>query len=170
MLSSKAQIFINILPYIQKHCIKRKLEAFRIEGYNVQENTMGIWSDVSVRSIDLWEKEKIPFPEHYWTKYFKLVNSVYSNYYGTPVKEYVLRTEYVRCFQSKIEPHMIYEIPIIDPSLESQQHILNNRMKQNDYWKYIYGNTDDGYHYEGYEMKQKELLEEFYKEIRNELK
>lgn len=167
MLTSKAEIFQKILPAIQHDVVRRKIEDFRIEGFRVQTEWNGNWSDVGFHSIPIHMKEYWNFPEHYWTKYFKLRSVVYTSY---TTQNFELGRAYERNFQSKIEPHMIYRIPIIDPTLESERKFLADKMTQNDYWKYICGSTDDGYEYEGYAMKQKELLDEFYKEIREELK
>jgi hypothetical protein len=168
LLSSKANVFLQILPAIQHHDVSRKIEDFRIEGFRVQRKSeKNVWYDVGFSDISLRRKDSWNFPEYYWTKYFKLRVTDYSFY---KIEEFRLHGQFERCFQSKIEPHMIYRIPIIDPSLESERKFLADKMTQNDYWKYICGNTDDGYEYEGYAMKQKELLNVFYKEIREELK
>lgn len=179
LLSSQADVYKRILPHIAaaNYHVSRKQDDFIAEEFKVRhfQSRYGkrsdptYWSVIPFSSIPEWRKDKIDFPEFYWTKYFSRVRDESTSFLNVDRWKYVLKSQYHRCFGMKVVPNMIHSIPIIDPDLESQESYFEAKMEQNDYWKHVFNQNDDSYQYEGYMKGQRELEREFHKEIREEL-
>ncbi len=162
---SDADVFMKMvkqLPF-NKHIV-RDLKNLRQDKFDVFYLDRDEFA--AFHGFTEYTKKRMQFPDHFWTKYFESYKVATSyTYANVEIQKWRLNQQYNRCFEFHIVPNMINEIPIIDPDLESQEKIIKNQMEKNDLWRYIYGNNDDGYHYEGYQKKQKELEQEFHKEI-----
>lgn len=162
--SSDGKRYQEILKYIQNFRISRTTEFKDNPKYKF-----------GLKSISVDLKDEIDFPDFYWDKYFFRAFD-YSKYYKTGVEikykqYYFIRRPYV--FESEILPNYIFQIPIIDPKLESREKELNNKIEKLNLWPTIYKNNGWRMRYSwddyGNHDPQHLLISELEKEIRESL-
>jgi len=164
MRSSEGSNYLKILPLV-KNSVYSRTTLFS------DDNKLGL-KGVSERYI---ENNPKVLPEFFWSKYFDLQTDFHS-FYKTGVEVIYRKFYHVKrqsAFETIIVPNFIDSLPIISPELDSRQQEIQNKIEKLKLWPIIdkllglYGSCRCEYCLS--EEKQKHVLIEIEKEIRQEL-
>lgn len=158
---SDGRRYLEILPFVQNHQVSR---TTNFDGRTVLE----------LNTISLNKKKLIKWPEFYWTKYFVLTDEKRGYYTGVEYKHnkcFAIKHSWV--FEYEIVPNFITFLPIIDPALESREKEIHNKIQKNNLWpvidKHLFGNAGHRDEWDLNVVKNREILKELEKEIREEV-
>lgn len=134
------------------------------------------YNELKLKPIQVYniKNGRVCFPEFYWDKYFILAADPQTGYF-TGVEYKVKKSYFIKnpwVFEIVIEPNFIETLPIIDPALESREKELVNKIEKNKLWpiidKMIFGRAGYRDEWSLNVIKNKEILKEIEREVRNE--